>query len=54
MGHLSRNGQEIAEVVNAEGGNATLVHLPETGIRGNTPFPMPDINNVQIANQKLD
>ncbi|RMM45903.1 Exported protein [Pseudomonas syringae pv. aptata] len=26
-----------------------LIHLPEIGIRGNTHFPMSDLNNVQIA-----
>ncbi len=30
---------------------ATVVHLPEIGIRGNTHFPMSDLNNVQIADQ---
>ena len=31
------------------GGDATLVHLPEIGIRGNTHFPFSDLNNVRIA-----
>ncbi|GFZ68977.1 hypothetical protein PSE10B_54990 [Pseudomonas amygdali pv. eriobotryae] len=31
------------------GGDVTLVHLPEIGIKGNTHFPMSDLNNVQIA-----
>jgi len=31
------------------GGNVTLVHLPEIGVRGNTHFPMSDINNLEIA-----
>jgi len=31
------------------GGDATLVHLPEIGIRGNTHFPFSDLNNQQIA-----
>ena len=35
--------------VNRHGGDARLVHLPELGIRGNTHFPMSDLNNVQIA-----
>lgn len=25
------------------------MHLPETGIRGNTHFPFSDLNNLQIA-----
>jgi hypothetical protein len=37
------------DVVNRHGGDVTLVHLPEVGIRGNTHFPMSDLNNVQIA-----
>lgn len=37
------------DAVNRRGGDVTLVHLPETGIRGNTHFPMSDLNNVQIA-----
>jgi len=35
--------------VNERGGDVTLVHLPEVGIRGNTHFMMSDLNNVQIA-----
>lgn len=37
------------DAVNRHGGDVTLVHLPEIGIRGNTHFPMSDLNNVQIA-----
>ena len=37
--------------VNRHGGDASLVHLPEIGIRGNTHFLMSDLNNVQIADQ---
>jgi hypothetical protein len=39
------------DAVNGRGGNVTLVHLPEIGIRGNTHFPMSDMNNLQIADQ---
>ncbi len=35
--------------VNRYGGDVTLVHLPEIGIRGNTHFPFSDLNNVEIA-----
>jgi pimeloyl-ACP methyl ester carboxylesterase len=38
-------------IVNRHGGDVTVVHLPEIGIRGNTHFPMSDLNNVQIADQ---
>lgn len=37
------------DAVNRRGGNVTLVHLPEIGVRGNTHFPMSDINNLEIA-----
>jgi len=37
------------DAVNKRGGDVTLVHLPEIGIRGNTHFPFSDLNNVQIA-----
>ncbi|MCY1083419.1 alpha/beta hydrolase [Archangium lansingense] len=37
------------DTVNRHGGDVTLVHLPELGIRGNTHFPFSDTNNVQIA-----
>jgi Alpha/beta hydrolase family len=37
------------DAVNKQGGNVTLVHLPEIGIHGNTHFPMSDMNNLEIA-----
>ncbi len=37
------------DAVNRRGGDVTLVHLPELGIRGNTHFAMSDLNNVEIA-----
>jgi hypothetical protein len=37
------------DAVNKHGGDVTLVHLPDLGIRGNTHSPMSDLNNVQIA-----
>lgn len=37
------------DAINRHGGDARLVHLPETGIRGNTHFLMSDLNNVRIA-----
>ena len=38
------------DAVNRHGGDVTLVELPSIGIRGNTHFPMSDLNNVAIAN----
>ena len=37
------------DAINRRGGDVTLVHLPEMGIRGNTHFPFSDLNNLQIA-----
>lgn len=41
--------RQWAEAVNRHGGDVTVIHLPETGIKGNTHFPMSDLNNVEIA-----
>lgn len=38
------------DVVNRHGGDVTLIHLPELGIKGNTHFPFSDLNNMEIAN----
>ena len=37
------------DAVNRHGGDVTLVHLPELGIRGNTHFAFSDLNNLEIA-----
>jgi hypothetical protein len=37
------------DAVNKHGGDVTVVHLPEIGIKGNTHFPFSDLNNLQIA-----
>lgn len=37
------------DTVNKHGGDVTLVHLPEIGIKGNTHFPFSDLNNLEIA-----
>lgn len=41
--------RQWAKVVNAHGGNASIVVLPEIGIKGNTHFPMSDLNNKEVA-----
>lgn len=37
------------DTVNQHGGNVTVIHLPEIGIKGNTHFPFSDLNNLEIA-----
>ncbi|RYD84468.1 MAG: alpha/beta fold hydrolase [Verrucomicrobiaceae bacterium] len=48
-----RSGLEMAKIwaadINRHGGDATVIHLPEVGIKGNTHFPMSDLNNVEVA-----
>jgi len=40
-----------AAAINKHGGDATVVHLPEIEIYGNTHFPFSDLNNVQVADE---
>lgn len=44
----------FAEAINRHGGDAEVLILPEIGIRGNTHFPMLDLNNVEIADLLSD
>jgi AraC-type transcriptional regulator N-terminus len=37
------------DTVNHHGGDVTILHLPEVGVRGNTHFPFSDTNNKQVA-----
>lgn len=42
--------EKWVEVIKRHGGEATIIHLPKTGIRGNTHFPFADENNREVAN----
>jgi pimeloyl-ACP methyl ester carboxylesterase len=46
--------KQFRDVVNRHGGDVTLVHLPAIGIKGNTHFPMSDLNNLEIADHLSD
>jgi len=37
------------DAVNKYGGDVTVVHLPEAGLKGNTHFPFSDLNNIEVA-----
>ena len=37
------------DIVNKYGGDVTLIRLPEIGLKGNTHFPMSDLNNIEVA-----
>ena len=38
-----------AKMLNDQGGDVTVIHLPEVGLHGNTHFPMSDLNNIEVA-----
>lgn len=44
-----RIARHWADAVNKRGGDVTVVHLPEAGVKGNTHFPFSDLNNIEIA-----
>ena len=50
-----RAGLEMARTwaaaINKHGGDATVVHLPEIGIYGNTHFAFSDLNNLEVADE---
>ena len=41
--------KQFVDTINRHGGDATLVHLPEIGIKGNSHFLMGEKNNRQLA-----
>ncbi|WP_296771687.1 alpha/beta fold hydrolase [Selenomonas sp.] len=45
--------QQFVETINRHGGDATLVHLPDIGIKGNSHFLMQEKNNKQIMELAL-
>jgi hypothetical protein len=42
-------GKLMVAAINQQGGNASILHLPDLGIHGNTHFSFADVNNIQIA-----
>lgn len=41
----------FADAVRKQGGSASILHLPEAGLRGNSHFMFSDLNNVEVAEQ---
>lgn len=41
----------FAEALNKQGGQASVLHLPDVGLRGNSHFMFSDLNNVQVADE---
>ncbi|AAU38004.1 alpha/beta hydrolase [[Mannheimia] succiniciproducens] len=46
--------KQFVATINKHGGDATLVHLPEIGIKGNSHFLMGEKNNQQLADLMAD
>ena len=49
----SIRAKQFVDTINKYGGDATLVMLPEIGIKGNTHAPFADLNNEEIANHLI-
>jgi len=49
-----RMARQWVDIVNAHGGRAEILHLPEHGLRGNTHIPFADMNNRAVADLMLD
>lgn len=45
----STRARHFVDTVNRYGGDATLLLLPEIGIKGNTHVPFADLNNLEVA-----
>ena len=41
--------RDFAEHYNADGGDATIIYLPDMGIRGNSHFMFQEMNNAEVA-----
>ena len=46
--------KQFVAAINRHGGDATLVHLPEIGIKGNSHFLMGEKNNAQLVDLATD
>jgi hypothetical protein len=44
----------LVQQIRSAGGDATMLHLPEAGVRGNSHMMMQDRNNLQVADLILD
>ena len=41
----------FTDALNKQGGQASVLHLPDAGLRGNSHFMFSDLNNVQVADE---
>ena len=47
----SLRGRQFVDAVNRHGGDASIVFLPDLGMRGNTHVAFADLNNLEVAGQ---
>jgi hypothetical protein len=43
--------RQFADIVNADGGDAEVLLLPDAGLRGNKHIPVADLNNRKVAHE---
>jgi hypothetical protein len=43
--------QLFVSALNSRGGNASVLHLPDAGLYGNSHFMFSDLNNIAVADQ---
>ncbi len=48
---MYKNAKIFAKVINDNGWDAKVVHLPDVWIYGNTHFPFSDLNNLEVADE---
>jgi hypothetical protein len=41
----------FVDALNKQGGKASVLHLPDAGLYGNSHFMFSDLNNAQVADQ---
>jgi hypothetical protein len=46
---VTERARQFVDLVNKRGGNASLLFLPDAGLKGNTHFPFSDLNNLEVA-----
>jgi len=51
---VRERSHQFVAAVNHRGGDATFLQLPDAGLKGNTHFPMADLNNVAVADIVAD
>jgi len=44
---------DTSAALNAQGGNASVLHLPDAGLYGNSHFMFSDLNNVAVADRLM-